>query len=139
VTAVVHRSSRTLPALLAALAAVMLLMALDAFHRGAFITACLGVVIAVGVAIVAWRTPWVQVDDAGVRETSPRGVRSLKWDEITRVAGEKKSGKGVMRLYRDEESWELNFLAFPKPEQVVSFVTTRLPRTAKVPGTTPTE
>jgi hypothetical protein len=62
-------------------------------------------------------------------------VRTLKWDEITKVTSDRKSGQGVMRLYRGSESWEINFLAFPKPEQVVSLVTSRLPRT--VAPTTP--
>lgn len=141
-----HRTSRTMPAILAALAALVFLMALSSFVRAftrhggfpgasALVTFLLGAAIAVGLGVVAWRAPQVQVDETGVQETSPRGVRTLKWDEITRVAGEKTSGKGAMILYRGSERWEVNFLAFPKPEQVVGFVTTRLPRTAKVEAT----
>jgi hypothetical protein len=148
--ATVHRTSRTMPAILAALAALVLLMALSSFVRavmrhGGFpgatslVTFLFGAAVAIGLGVVAWRAPQVQVDEAGVHERSPRGVRTLAWHEITRVAGEKRSGKGVMLLHRGSERWEVNFLAFPEPEQVVGFVTAHLPRTAKVAESAPAE
>jgi hypothetical protein len=148
----IHRTTRTMPAILVGLAVVLLLMAVTSLVRtasrlgsygrlfssqGAYAlgTFLLGVGLAVALALVAWYRPQVQVDENGVEERSPKGVRTLKWDEITKVTSDRKGGQGVMRLYRGSESWAINFLAFAKPEQVVSLVTSRLPRT--VTPTTP--
>jgi hypothetical protein len=147
-----HRTSRTLPAILAMLAALVLLMAVSSFVRAAgrqqgfpgaaaLGTLLVGVAVAAGLGVTAWRAPRLEMDETGVREISPRGVRAIAWSEITRVAGERTGGRNVLTLHRGHERWTIDFLTFPNPEQVVGFVTARLPRQAKpaAPAAPPAE
>jgi hypothetical protein len=134
------RTSLTTPALLAALALLFDGMAVATLVRagsgataGTWVTAGVGLLLGTAlVALAIFRTTRVTVDADGVEERSVRGARRLKWDEITRVTTERRAGGNVMRLHRGGETWVVNFLAFPKPERVVGFVTERLPRVVKV-------